>query len=301
MEDIAMSAPLPRRHFIFRRLLVAASALIPWAGSRKANAQEKPSVSSPALNETIKTIQQLHTTHGNFSDREIPDAEIQTILQTAVRAANASNMQSYSIIAVKDRNKMKELCGYQGSCLLVFCIDYNRAIASAQSLGYTYCPDSMVDFVTGGVNTILAVQTASIAARSLGIDYLITNGIHRGDMERVWKILDLPREHCFPLIAVVLGYAAKEPAYRTGRLDGAGIIHFEKYQPVTQEQINDITNQYDDPAKHLGLNEVWKEKGYKHYLDWFFKDWVRNSKPTEQETQMLKLLKKSGFVELQKM
>lgn len=295
-----MSTKFHRRHFLFRRLLVAAGALIPWAGFKKANAEEKPSDSTQTVNETIKTIQQMHTTHGNFSDREIPDSEIQTILQTAVRAASASNMQSYSIVVVKDRTKMKQLCGYQGSCLLVYCIDYNRWIASAQSLGYTYCPDSMVDFVTGGVNTILAVQTALIAARSLGIDYLITNGIHRGDMERVWKILELPHEHCFPLIAVVLGYATKEPAYRMGRLDGAGVIHYEKYQPATKEQINDITNQCDDPAKHLGLNEGWKEKGYKHYLDWFFKEWARSNKPTDQETQMLKLLKKSGFVELQK-
>lgn len=295
-----MSTKFHRRHFIFRRLPVAAGALVPWTGSRKANAEEKPSELPSAPNETIQTIQQMHTTHGNFTDREIPDAEIQTILQTAVRAANASNMQSYSIIAVKDRNKMKELCGYQGSCLLVFCIDYNRPIVSAQSLGDTYCPDSMVDFVTGGVNTILAAQTASIAARSLGIDYLMTNGIHRGDMERVWKVLELPKEHCFPLIAVVLGYATKEPAYRTGRLDGAGVIHFEKYQPATKEQLDAITDQYDDPAQHLGLNEVWKEKGYKHYLDWFFKDWARSTKPTEQESQMLKLMKKSGFVELQK-
>ncbi len=35
-------------------------------------------------------------------------------------------------------------------------------------------------------------ELAAIAARPLGIDYLITNGIHRGNMERVWNLLDLP-------------------------------------------------------------------------------------------------------------
>ena len=33
---------------------------------------------------------------------------------------------------------------------------------------------------------MLAVQTAVIAAKSLGIDSLLTNGVHRGDMERLW-------------------------------------------------------------------------------------------------------------------
>ena len=50
----------------------------------------------------------------------------------------------------------------------------------------------------------------------------------------------------------------------------------------------------------LALNEDWKAGGHQHYLDWFFKEWMSNSKPTEQETQMLRLMKRSGFVELQK-
>ena len=80
----------------------------------------------------------------------------------------------------------------------------------------------MEAFVTGSTNTILAAQTAVIAAKSLGIDSLLTNGVHRGDMERLWEMLGLPRQYCFPLIALVLGYAAKEPAYQKGRLSGPG-------------------------------------------------------------------------------
>jgi hypothetical protein len=37
-----------------------------------------------------------------------------------------------------------------------------------------------------------------------------------------------------------------------------------------------------------------------NFMDWWFKDWLGGSKPTEKETQMLRLLKRSGFVELQK-
>jgi len=35
-------------------------------------------------------------------------------------------------------------------------------------------------------------------------------------------------------------------------------------------------------------------------MDWWFKDWLGSAKPTEKETQMLQILKKCGFVELQK-
>jgi nitroreductase len=278
-------------------LLLGPKAQLSGAAGAETNPAGGPMSSA---NETIKTIRSLRTIHGNFLDKPLPEPALQTILQASVRAANASNMQSYSIVVVKDRKKMKEACTYQGSCMLLYCVDFNRLKASAEQLGYSYFPDNMTAFVTASINAALAVQTAAIAARSLGIDSLITNGIHRGDMERVWRLLDLPTNHCFPLIALVLGYPTVEPAHPKGRLDGPGVIHQEKYHRLTKEEVEEITRQYDDPERHLALNENWKAGGHQHYLDWYFKEWLGDSKPTEQETQMLHLLKRSGFIELQK-
>ena len=52
--------------------------------------------------------------------------------------------------------------------------------------------------------------------------------------------------------------------------------------------------------RHLGLNEDWAAAGYKHYLDWFFEEWVGRNNQPPGETQMLRFLKRSGFVEPQK-
>jgi nitroreductase len=299
-----MKTKSPRRSFLKQGALWGGGL---WLLSRQAStsravgAETKPAESpAPATNETLKTIGRLRTIHGNFLDKPLPASALQTILKASVRAANASNMQSYSIVVVQDRQKMKEVCTYQGSCLLVYCVDFNRLKASAEHLGYSYFPDNMTAFVTASINTALAVQTAAIAARSLGLDYLITNGIHRGDMERVWRLLDLPTDHCFPLIALVLGYPAAEPAHQKGRLDGPGVIHHEKYHRLTENEVVDIMRQYDDPERHLALNEDWKAGGHQHFLDWYFKEWLGDSKPTAQETQILRFLKRSGFVERQK-
>jgi len=264
------------------------------------NEKDPPGGLASTANETLKTIGRLRTIHGNFLDKPLPESAPQTILKASFRAANASNMQSYSIVVVKDRAKMKQVCTYQGSCMLLYCVDFNRLKDSAEHLGYSYFPDNIERFVTASVNAALAVQTAAIAARSLGIDYLITNGIHRGDMERVWELLGLPKTYCFPLIAMVLGYPTAEPAYLKGRLDGPGVIHYENYHRLTKEQIEEQVRQYDDPERHLALEEDWKARGYKHFMDWWFKDWLGASKPTERQTQMLRLLKRSGFVELEK-
>jgi nitroreductase len=293
-----------RRVFMKQSAILGGGALLWHDDVQNLQAEQKPTTliteKTPPANDTLKTIQGLRTIHGNFTGQGIPEASLQLILQASVRAANASNMQSYSIVVVKDRKLMKEVCTYQGGCMLLYCVDYNRLKASAESLGHPYVPDNIVNFVTASINAALAAQTAAIAARSLGLDYLITNGIHRGDMARVWKLLELPQAHCFPLLAMVLGYPTKEPDYQMGRLEGAGVIHREKYHPLTKPEVEEITRQYDANSRHLALNDQWKVRGHKHYLDWFFKEWLgRGSNPTDRETQMFQLLKRCGFVDLQ--
>lgn len=282
-----------RRAFISGATAVGGLLLAsPLASSLAADETSAPA----APNDTIKTIRNLRSTHGNFTEREIPEEQLQTILQSSLRAANASNMQNYSIVVLRDRQVMKEVCGYRGSRTLVFFADNNRMMASARALGHTYAPDGATNFVTSLVDTTLAAQTAAIAARSLGIDYLLTNGVHRGDMDRLWKLLDLPPTHCFPVIALVLGYPTREPAHLKGRYDGPGMIHEGKYHLPTEEELADITRRYDDAATHLALNEGWKEDGHAHFFDWLFTQWI-GRRPAGEPTQMLQLLKRSGYLE----
>ncbi|MCP4609075.1 MAG: nitroreductase [Planctomycetes bacterium] len=299
-----MGKRLFRRNFIKKSLALLSGIFFAGTGTKNLQAQNqnsnKSSHGGEAANETIRTIKSLRTTHGNFKDQDIPESKLQIILDSTVRAANSSNMQTYSIVVVEDRNNMKKLGGYQASVMLVYFVDYNRIISSAKSLGHSYYPDTMGDFVTASINTGLAVQTAAIAAKSLGLDYLITNGIHRGNMDRLWEILDLPKKHCFPLIALYLGYPTEEPAYQKGRLEDTGIIYHEKYHTLTKDELDEITRLYDDKARHISLNQDWDQKGHKHYLDWLFTAWARRPKPADRETQIFKILKRSGFVDLQK-
>lgn len=250
-------------------------------------------------NETMKTIKGLRTIHGNFAEKKIPEETMEKIQKACVRAANASNMQSYSIIVVRDRERMKSICGYQGSHLMVFCADTNRMERCAEKLNHPYYPANMTALVTNTINASLVAQTAVIAARSFGIDGLTTNGIHRGDMSRLWELLDLPEKHCFPILALVLGYPTEEPAAYKGRLDGVGVFHDDKYHKLTEQEIEGLIAEYDDPESKLQLNDRWQKQGHKHYFDWLFTKWLRrSSRPLEQETSIFKFLKKTGFVDM---
>ena len=72
------------------------------------------------MNDTLQTLHSLRSIHGDFSDREITDEDLNLILRTSVRAANSSARQNYSIVVVTDREMMQQLCGYAGSKLLVY-------------------------------------------------------------------------------------------------------------------------------------------------------------------------------------
>jgi len=292
-----METQTNRRNFIQKAGLIAGglfSARFVSASSSSSGKKEvKPS------NETLKTIHDLYTTHGNFSNKEVPQEEVEKIKQASIKAANASNMQTYTIIEIRDKELMKNVCQYTGSAMLLFCVDYNRLIASANSLGLEYHPGHISSFITGSINTAMALQTAVIAARSMGIDTLTTNGIHRGNMDRHWELLGLPEKHCMPLMALVLGYTDKKPESKKGRLNGKEIFQENTYQKLTKEELKVITAQYDDPEKHLALNPGFKDQGHEHYLEWLFKEWLgSDSQPKEKETALFKQLKKRGFVEM---
>ncbi len=242
------------------------------------------------MNETLKTINSLRTIHGDFSSEEISSEDIETILQASIKAANASARQSYSIIVINDKEIMEKLCGYSGSRLLLYCVDYTRLSDVAIHLGFQFERKDLTGFITGSTDTILAAQTAAIAAKSMGIDSLFTNGIHRGEPNRVYELLDLPREQCFPLIALVLGYPSEKITTKKARIT-EGLIHYGKYKRLTAEQMDKLVQKYDDPSEQLMLTDQWKED-FEHYLDWFYVNWSQKGDTSRIDN----LLKDTGFL-----
>ncbi|MBN1797054.1 MAG: nitroreductase family protein [Spirochaetales bacterium] len=225
------------------------------------------------MNDTLQTINALRSIHGNFSEKELSQEELNQILKASMKTANASARQSYAIIVLDDRKEMRELFGYQGSRALVYCVDFNRIGQTADRLGHAYDSENIIGFITGTTDTILAAQTAVIAAASLGIDSLITNGLHRNSLDNVYKSLNLPQTSCFPLITVVLGYADEEPASQKGRLSPEFIVHYGKYKLPDNSALDRIIAEYDDPQKHIGLSDAWEKQGFRHYLDWYYTKW----------------------------
>lgn len=245
------------------------------------------------MNPTLQTIHSLATTHGTFTDRPVNAEALEAVIQASLRAATASARQSYSLVVVEDTPTIRKLCGYAGAAGIVYCVDYNRLLDTTACLGEKYEVNGFMDFITGSTDTVLAAESGAVAAKSLGLDYMFTNGIHRGDVNRVYDILGLPDRYCVPLIMLVLGYAEHSPAPR-GRLGGEGVVHRGRYARISGERADEIVRMHDDRDNRLGLASDWRSKGYEHYYEWFCREWTHTD-PRQAEA-FEQLLRRQGFL-----
>jgi nitroreductase len=242
------------------------------------------------MNETLQTIHQLRSIR-NFTEKPIQLEELETILDASLRAACSSARQCYSVIALKDKGKIKAVCGYDGAAALIYCVDYNRLQDIAEYLGEKRATSYTSDFITGSTDAILAAQTAVIAAKSLGIDSLFTNSVHYQSFDTIYDQLKLPDRYCFPLIAVVLGYSASDTDHQQNRVK-AGVIHYNTYHHLNETELEQEIALFDSPEKTYGVKSDWDRKGYTHYYNWFFQAWTR-----KWEDKFYPVLKETGFMQ----
>lgn len=242
------------------------------------------------MNETLQTIYKLRSER-QFLDKAIKQEDLDTILEASIHASNASSRQGYSIIVLQDKEKMREVCGYTGAAVLVYCVDCNRLLDIAKYMNQDYEISTTIDFITGSTDTVLAAQTAVIAATSLGIDSLITNGVHRQDYKKISGLLNLPSEYCFPVMALVLGYSAAPEKHYKGRIK-TGVIHYDTYHHLTDEEIEEEMAKFDSKEKKYGLTSYtqWEAMGFKHYYEWFYQVWTKH-----QENDFYSVLKETKF------
>ncbi len=229
------------------------------------------------MNETLQTIMHLRSER-QFTEEPINREDLETILEASIRTANASSRQAYSIIVITDQEKIPVICGYHGAALLVYCVDQNRLMDIAGYMKQEYEMGTTLDFLSGGTDAVLAAQTAVIAATSIGIASLITNGVLRQNFHKLYELLNLPKERCFPMIGVVLGYSASKEKHYKERLRN-GVIHYDTYKHMTDSEIKEEIERFDSPEGKIGLATYsqWEKLGYSHYYEWFFQVWNRRS------------------------
>jgi nitroreductase len=187
-------------------------------------------------NEVLATLLSHRSVRSYLRD-PVSDATLATIVAAAQSAPSSSNLQVWSVIAVRDaarRARLAELVGGQGhvrDCplFLVWLADLARlkAIGAAhdQALGGL---DYLELFMVAVIDAALAAQNAVAALESLGLGCVYIGAV-RNRPEDVAAELGLP-PHVMPVFGLCVGWPdPAQPADIKPRLPQAAVLHHEQY------------------------------------------------------------------------
>jgi FMN reductase (NADPH)/FMN reductase [NAD(P)H] len=205
------------------------------------------------MNPTLEVIQRRRSVR-KYVQAPLREDQKEAILCAAMRAPTAGNMMLYSIIEVEDqalKDQLVDTCDHQpfiatAPFLLLFVADYQRWFdmyqaagceARALELGITPRKPTEGDMILAMMDTLIAAQTAVLAAESLGI-----GSCYIGDIIENWEIhqqmFDLPK-YTLPAALLCFGVPDDEPPEKLrGRFPPQFILHKNRYQRFSPEALN---------------------------------------------------------------
>lgn len=220
-------------------------------------------------NETID-LQLRHRSVRQFLSGEVTDAQLNLIIAAAQSASQSSNLQVWSVVAIRDqarKNRISEALGghpYIENCsvFLVWTADFNRNSQIVQAKHGTevdtigYLENTLVSFVDSGI----AGQSALLAAESLGLGGVFVGSVRNNPLE-VAAELGLP-EYVFPVVGLAIGVPdPAEKASTKPRLPQRAVLHHEQYDEEAWQAAS---------AEYEGrLAEYYAEYGRENY-SWSF-------------------------------
>ena len=206
---------------------------------------------------TTPTIEQIHK-HASvrkYKPDPVPRSMVETIVAAAQRSSTSSNLQMYSVVVVTDddkRARLAELCNNQvhiaqAPVFLAWCADLSRLDRVCELRGYKQVAEYVENFLLAAVDAAITMQTAALAAESLGLGMCYIGSI-RNHPQGVIELLALPRL-VFPICGMTLGWPAIDPALRP-RLPLRAVLHWETYDCSGEGQ---ALREYDRAMIETGI------------------------------------------------
>lgn len=203
-----------------------------------------------------------------YLDTPVTDAQLEAMIAAAQSAASSSNLQAWSVVAVRDpqtRDALAECAGgqahvRQAPLQLVWLADLARLEMLARDLER---PSAALDytemFLVGVIDAALAAQNAVVAAESLGLSTVYIGGM-RNKPEAVAELLGLP-----PRVVAVFGMCVgvedpARPASVKPRPPQPVVLHRERYdldgQKAAIERYNGAMARFYT-AQNMDVKGTW--------------------------------------------
>lgn len=230
---------------------------------------DAPTAGVRAVDSAVVRLQLAHRSVRQYLPDDVSDETLATIVAAAQSAATSSNLQLWSVVAVRDprrRARLAHLAGdqehiVQAPLLLVWLVDLARAHAVADEHDApTEAGDYLETTVVGFVDAALAAQNATLAAESLGLGTVYIGAL-RNDPAAVAEVLGLP-PHVFAAFGLVVGRPdPDEQASVKPRLAQDAVLHHETYDVTRQvDAVSAYEHRIGAYYAAQGLRHSWTER-----------------------------------------
>ncbi len=212
-------------------------------------------------NSVIDTLTK-HVTIRNFLPDAISDELLMSILNAARRSPTSSNMQTYSMVVVKNPEVKKQLAVLAGNqkhievcpVFVAFCADLHKLSEACDLHGVTLAK-GLESTLVSTVDASLVGMSVQTAAEASGLGAVMI-GAMRNHPKEVAELLGLPNG-VYVVYGMCLGYPDESKrSPQKPRLQEELMIHFETYKTEGTKEKLAVHNQ--DLAAHynaLGTNQ----------------------------------------------
>ena len=233
-----------------------------------------------------------------YSDREVSDDRLRSLLQRAEQTQTMGNLQLYSVVINRSPEMKAKLAPAhfnqpmveQAPVVLTFCADYNRCTKWCNERKATPGYDNFLSFLNAATDALLYCQTFCHLAEEEGLG-LCFLGTTIYNAQQIVDTLQLPRL-VMPVATITLGWPDEAPPV-SDRLPLEAITHEETYKAYTAESID----AFYSPKEELEENKQFVEINNKETLAQVFTDCrYRGDDCKVMSSQLLEVLKRQGFL-----
>lgn len=203
-----------------------------------------------------------------FSSKPVREADVRKIAEVGQCAPTACNLQTYSIVWVRDaklRENVLDAYGISGSIrtapvVFVICADVRRLGKVLDYLGYDHCLKHGYGYsikLMSIMDASFVAENMTMAAECLGLGSVFVGSALASD--EAIKALELPRG-VLPLSLLCVGYPDEQPPSRPRWLLSS-VLHVNHYRDPAEHEMEAFLKHMNDGLKKEGYYKKYGNRG----------------------------------------
>lgn len=238
-----------------------------------------------------------------FSSKPVREVDVHKIVEVGQRAPTACNLQTYSVVWVRDaklREKVLEVCGVSGSIgnapvVFVICADVRRLGKVLNYLGYDHCLRHGYGYsikLMSLMDASFMAENMTLAAESLGLGSVFVGSALANN--EVIKALMLPRG-VLPLTLLCVGYPDEQPPTRP-RWSLSSVLQIDCYRDPAEHEMEVFLKHMDDELQEEGYYQKYGDRGPTYRYSNHIKRKTALKSMKKDDVKMTPVVKKMGFL-----